>query len=334
MPKIHPRYEDFAWENPAVDDAAILRAAKNTEVVYAPTGASTDTAEQRLAVYRTVPDEIKDAKVIWRFAAWSDDYGRSPEGALFNAAIAQDLGRVVLAINNPGVHFSKWHKDGVTAEQTLVMTPDQRESVSSGNFRPIGGATVRAAIFASKHFGLSVESPYIYGSSLAGAIAGAGARYALDNGVTPGGIALEDVANYDQVPLLELGNNFRKEGGYMKGYLAQNPEVIRDADENPLRWIRRSFLERQGFTSNLALARGLARGSFIAMLGDPDAFQDMPVLITGGSASLINKGIGQEKAVKHLRNGGADVEEVIYGGHHHNYTVTSRAPTDALRQVA
>jgi hypothetical protein len=341
-------YDRFKWQNEAVDSDTIRRAADKTEVFYAPTGASNDNAEQRLAVYQTLPDKITSPDVIYRFGAWSDDYGRDPEGAYFNAVLAQHTGRRVLAINSPGVHYSKWHKDtGIEAPHTLAMTPDQHgELRKTGRFNRIGEAAMRAGLLAEAHFDLRLaeddqlpdsdreKTRTLYGSSLAVATLGGATRYALDNLVPFRAVVAEDGANFTEKKVRELGRDFGGENKHLKSYTSQNPEPLRSSDENPVRWVRRTFLEGDSRRANIALARGLARGAFLDTLGDPEGLRGVRVITTRGSHSRVNDPRGHAEVVAALREAGADVNDSTYERQGHGYTLTTQGVVEAIELAA
>ncbi len=322
-----PRFEDFAFTFP-YDEEDIAKAAIETrERIYVPTGAG-DKADQKLAVYLTVPDGVDRSKSpIVRFPAWSDDNGRL-EGAYFDALLARATDRPVLAPNAPGVDSSEW-RDAIY-DETHLMTSDQHEELRRlGSFRKVGAAVARALHEASEQFGLTSE--HIYHSSSQGvALAGAAMAAALARGDKLQGLVFSEGVNFRERGLLTLAAQFGLQNRYAAGYLAQNPDII--PAEEMQHWAARV---REAKSANWSYIQGLTQGMFVSDAGDVSPLQEqkVPVLMTRGTASHLSNGEAYAGVKNHLQSKGVVVFDKPYEGHDHPYTMTVQSVVDAVNEI-
>lgn len=322
-----PQYDKFRFKHDDIAPEAINKIVDARERFYAPTG----TDGQRLAVYRTMPENPTSLVPIVRPPAWSDEYGR-PEGGRFDAYLAEATGHPVLSPNAPGVEFSKLRDPN--NDDAHRMTYEQRRAlIEDGSFARVGGAVMRATRAAAQHFG-GLEEEYIIDATSQGvAFAGGMVRRALDDGIKLKGIVLGEGVNYTERPLPLLGRQFIAENGMAPGYLEQNPPL---GEESMGRWLRRTLEAMPG--ANWPYARGLARAAFLADIGDVSGLardeQDTAVFMTRGTASSLSSAEGDAAVADHFRRNGVAVGYEEFDGHRHPYTMTIQYYVDGVNEVA
>lgn len=327
MARQKPNYEEFQFKGASSSDA-IEQIVKKREVRYVPTGYD----DQHLAVYRTMPLSVRSPEPIVRLPAWSDDNGR-PEGALFDAYLAEATGREVLAPNAPGVDFSDWRD--AAHDATHRMTPDQLEQLRRhGSFQKVGHAVVRALV-ATMEQTEGRRELIIHGSSMGVALAGGVIRGALDEDMGVKGIVLAEGVNADQRSIPVLGGQFLTQFADAEGYIKQNPERLQDEGEPMTRWLRRTA---EAVTANSAYVRGLARASFMHDIGDISGLsrqeQGVPVYITRGTASTLATEKGFEAMRQTFESAGVDTQTQEFKGHTHPYTMTVQSVLDVVDKIA
>lgn len=324
MAKQKANYEDFRFKGTS-DPEVIDQIVKKREIRYVPTGYD----DQHLAVYRTLPHNVRSSEPIVRLPAWSDDNGR-PEGALFDAYLAEATGREVLAPNAPGVDFSGWRDD--TYDEMHRMTLDQREQLrQDGSFRKVGHAVVRALARTMDQTG-GQRDLIVHGSSMGVAFAGGVISGALQEDVRLKGIVLAEGVNADERSIPALGRQFLSQFADAQGYIEQNPDRLQEEAESMPRWLRRTG---EALTANVAYVRGLARASFMNDLGDVDGLgeQGVRAYITRGTASTLATEKGFAAMRGHFESFGVETETQEFKDHTHPYTMTVWSVVDAVDKV-
>lgn len=326
-----PNFEDFRYIDNTPDEV-ITATVENRERVYASTGFDSDQAEQRLPVYLTAPSHIAGDEVIVRMPAWSDDNGR-PEGALFDAYLAESTGRRVIAPNAPSIDFSAWADPEY--HDASQLTPDQLEELKwRGSFKRTGAAVMRATYNGAKELGIDDPQLVITASSMGSAIAAGAIREALGYGMTLRGITLGETVNTIYRPLPVLGMQFGLQNTTAPGYLAMNPQRLQDAGESMGHWAKRTIEGRRG---NLPYARALGRGTFYGDLGFIDGLsrtdQAVPIHISRGGGSRLSPDYAHEELVDHFARV-TNVQGVEFAApHDHPLTMTHRFVSDAAKAV-
>ena len=327
MARKKPNYEAFRFQGTDTTEN-IDTVIKKRTVRYEPTGYD----DQHLAVYRTVPLELRSPEAIVRLSPWSDDFGR-PENALFDAYLAEVTGREVLSPNAPGVDFSRWRDPAY--DELHRMTPDQREQLhQAGSFQKVGHAVVRAVAGTMERTDGGERGIILHGSSMGVAMAGGAIRGALEEGVSLKGIALEEGVNADERSIPRLGVQFLTQFADADGYIKQNPERLQNEGESMPNWLRRTG---EAMTANAAYVRGLARASFLSdALGglQREGLEGVPVYITRGTASSLATERGFQAMRQGFESVGAELDDQEFDGHTHPYTMTVQSVVNAIDKVA
>jgi len=325
---IKPNFETFRYrgtdfDGNTIEKEAVERTVDERTRQYAPSADG-----QELAVFTTVPQNLKHQEIVVRATAFSDDNGRS-DGAYFDAYLAEATGRMVMAVNTPGVDY---YAETEAAKRLGQLTPDQAEELRMiGSFSKVGAASMRALKAASLLNGTE-NNPYIItGSSMGIGVSGGMLSEAFDSNSKIAGVVWEEPVNHVRRPFLRLGAQFLGANGTAGGYVAMNPSPI-DKAEPGLQFMNRV---RDGRKANLRYAMALAAGTLLGDLGPIDALADMkiPFDLGRGSASSLS---GGEQAfadlVAHLKPNDSLVARV-HEGHDHPYTMTVQSVIDGVDNV-
>jgi hypothetical protein len=322
-----PQFEDFAYKG-VQDDAMIERVVANRQKVYALSDYASETSDQYLATFLTVPEAKQGDEFIIRTTAFSDDNGRE-SGAVFDALLAASTGRRVLAANAPGVDF--YGHDDYQAGQE--MTPDQIEGLRGGSFNKVGRAVMRAVHHTALWVGAKDPSYIMTASSMGAAIAAGALAEARESNLPIKGVALAETVNVFDRSLAKLGMQFANQP-HAVGYLGMNPEILHALDEPMHRWLERV---RADGRSNWRYAKALARGAFFADLGSLEHLEGVPVYVTRGGGSSLSP----ERTLDALKaNFGkvTNVDTQVFGDkktnpHDHPYTMTVQSVIDAVNEI-
>lgn len=327
-----PHFEDFRYTGP--DDRDVIdEIVQNRQRTYAATGFDSDTGEQRLATYLTTPLNLQSDEIVIRATAWSDDNGRD-SGATFDAYVAQETGRRVIAVNAPGVEY-KGFQDPAFAD-AQERTPEQLEELRQGKFRKVGAASMRAIENAAEEFGLA-DREYILSASSMGVALGAGALYAaMRDGITINGVVLAEPVNHITRSRLILAKDFGSQAGLVPGYVDGNPEYLKEVESrvNPnVDLARRVWDDRKANTRYWA---ALAKGAFLYDLGNIDGLENVPIRITHGAGSKLSPTGAFDEFVSQFEQV-ADVSAEEFGDesnlHDHPYTMTVQSVIDGVNDV-
>jgi len=326
MPK--PNYEDFRYTG--VDDrTAITNVVKNRQHIYALSGSSDNTHEQRLATFLSTPSSIEGDEILVRMTEFSDDNWRE-SGAMFDAMIAESTGRHVISTNLPGIDFfgGKDTKDG------QKLTAEQIEDLAKGSFRKIGSAIIHSVDAAATEFGL--ERQYILlGTSMSTALTAAALNAARLNNLVIKGATLAEPINLIDRSLTQLAAQFVYQPT-AAGYVAMNPKLIKEVSD-PIMTIARRAFDLPSIKANKLYAQALSRGNLMSDLGEIDHLEGTPLYLTRGGASIVSPPEMFDPLAKHLAQT-ADVETKIFGDKHsnphdHPYVLTVQSFIEASENI-
>lgn len=274
-----PDFERFRYRHD-VDEATILETITNRRTFYASTGFAHGDVEQHLAVRLTTPSTVMSPDVVVRPPQWSDDSGR-PGNALFDAYLAEAIGRPVIAPNAPGVDYPAFR--AIPHDATYRMTPDQREALLGGSFARVGAAIMRAVRSSAEYWGFVDNPQMIIGSSMGAALTAGILTEAAQLDVPLSGVVLSETVNGMARPLSTLIPQFIATKDSV-GYLDKNPLPLQAAGESRAFWLWRVFEARQ---ANLVYARALALGRIADDLSMLEYLEGTPVYLTRGGASEL-----------------------------------------------
>lgn len=327
---VKPRFEDFAYTGRDLNDNEIdsdnVRRTADTRT-------RTDTPSddgQQLGVFITTPEQVQNSEIIIRSTAFSDDNGR-PEGALFDAYLAEATGRRVMAVNAPGVDY--FGDD--TAKQLSSLTHEQLHELKyRGSFHKVGAVSMRALYNAAIMNG-EMDPSFILSASSMGVAIGAGMlREAYDNNMNISGVVLAEPVNHIKRPIAKLGVQFAKTNGNAPGYIEMNPKPIADASEAMSFWLKRVA---EGRTANWAYARALGAGTFRADLGGIDGLADTktPLYVTHGTASRLSSDASGRDMRRFLEDFAPidSLQHEAFNDHDHPYTMTVQSVIDGVGNV-
>lgn len=320
------RYSGIGLDGAQIDEANVRRSAESRTRV----DAISDDG-QRLGVFSVTPSNLAYPEIIVRSTAFSDDNGR-PEGALFDAYLAEATQRRVMAVNTPGVDYFI-HDD--TTRRLGRLTPDQHEELKIyGSFRKVGEASMRAVHNASLINGEEHPSFIISASSMGVAVGAGMIREALDKNMELSGVVLAEPVNHMKRPLGKLGLQFMMTNATAPGYLEMNPDPIRDTGESMGFWLRRVVAGR---LANVAYAGALSAGTFRTDLGPIDGLADMktPLYATRGTASRLSSsadGRDFSELIEYLHPIDS-LQYDLFDGHDHPYTMTLQSVIDGVARV-
>jgi hypothetical protein len=326
-----PHYDDFRYsgvsvDNLEIDDAAVRRTAETRTRV----DAESDDG-QSLAVFMMTPDHLLYPEVVVRSTAFSDDNGR-PEGALFDAYLAEATHRRVMAVNMPGVDY---FAEDIASTQLGRLTPDQLEELKMyGSFRKVGEASMRALQNAALMNGEHNPSFIVTASSMGMAVAAGMVRESFDKNMDVTGVVLAEPVNHVKRSLAKLGLQFAMTNSTAPGYLKVNPEPLNEVTESMGFWVKRVL---EGRSANWAYARALGSGTLRADLGPIDGLADTktPLYITRGTASRLSSdrdGKDFAELLDHFKLVDS-LEYDLFDGHDHPYTMTVQSVIDGVSKV-
>jgi len=325
-----PRFEAFAYRGVDLDGNAIDPDAVNQAVtarvrIYMP---SVDG--QELAVFSTAPTRLKYPETIVRATAFSDDNGRT-DGAYFDAYLAEATGRVVMAVNTPGIDY---YADTDVTKQLGQLTPEQKEELRMvGSFRKVGEASMRALNAAAVMYDIEDHPFIVTASSMGVAVAGGMLREAFESDTKIAGIVMAEPVNHIRRPLGRLGKEFLGANKTAGGYVDVNPHPINQMEPG-VRFVRRVV---HGGEANIAYARALGAGTLRRDLGEIDPMADlkMPTYLTRGTASRLSaskNGREFEELAEYLQpNDALAIDR--FEGHDHPYTMTVQSVIDGIENV-
>ncbi len=332
-----PDFEKWQFRYPeGVTDDDIVALAGKRDVVYAPTESFHENGEeQQLAVFVTKPEEQKGPEIIVRLGALNVDFANDMS-AVFDAYLAESTGRRVFSIATPGISNETPEGD---------ITPEQGEELKEGSFRKLGAAGLRAAIFTEALERANDESEtdnvelprFIYWGGSQGAAALAGlANEAITTGAADqiAGLIFDEVANTHERSKLNLIKGAKDAGADTQGYIDQNPEALRDADEGAGPYFKRML--RRGRT-NYKYLNALTKGRFREDLGDPEKFHDAgfdaPVLVVHGSRSTQSLPEQNDELVEWLESAGVPVEQVELENDGHDRLINVQSAVELVQRV-
>lgn len=330
-----PDFEKWAFQYPeGVTDDAITKLAAKREMIYAPTGSIHENGgEQQLAVFVTKPEELQGPEIITRLGALNVDLGNEMS-AVFDAYLAEATGRRVFSVATPGI---------ANGTPEGGITPDQHEELKEGSFRLLGGAALRAAAFAevqTKSDDTTEESTLpqfiIWGGSQGAAFAAGAVGEAVDSGKADqiAAVIFDEVVNTHERTKRNLIKGAMDAGADTKGYIAQNPKALREADEGAGPYFKRML--RRGRT-NYAYLKALTKGRFREDLGDPAKFHeagfDAPVLVVHGSRSTQSPAEQNDELVAWLESAGVPAESVELENDGHDRLINVQSAVELVERI-
>ncbi len=322
MPR--PNFEDFRYTG-ASDETVLNNVVATRKHIYASTNEFTDTVEQKLATFLATPSDILGDEILVRMTEFADENGR-PSGALFDSLIAQSTGRRVISTNLPGIDF---YGDSSTNEAQR-LTPNQAKDLRAGSFNKVGSAIIQAVYNATLEFDLDPKF-VILGNSMSAAITASALNAAREKAIKIKGASFAEPINATPSSLLKLGMQFVMSGRSAEGYIAMNPEIVREVSE-PIMTIAKRAMSR----NNYLYATALANGSMIDDLGLIDHLKDVPIFMSRGYGSNISPEDGFRLLESHLSQV-ADVDAVVFGDknnpHDHPYVLTVQSFIDAANNI-
>jgi hypothetical protein len=328
---IKPCYEDFRYsgvsiDNLEIDDEAVQRTAETRTRIDAESHDG-----QSLGVFTVTPDRLLYPEIIVRSTAFSDDNGR-PEGALFDAYLAEATHRRVMSVNMPGIDY---FTEDMASNTLSRLTPDQLEELRMyGSFRKVGESSMRALQNAAVMNGEHNPSFIVTASSMGVAVAAGMIRESFDKNMDVTGVVFAEPVNHVKRPLAKLGWQFAMTNATAPGYVAVNPEPLNESAESMGFWFKRVL---EGRTANWAYARALGAGTLLRDLGPIDGLADTrtPLYVTRGTASRLSSdksGKDFTDFLEHLEQI-KSLEHDTFEGHDHPYTMTVQSVIDGVAKI-
>lgn len=322
---LKPHFEDFSYQG-ADNQTAIDTVISNRRYIYAPTGESSEDGEQELATFLATPTHIDGQEVLVRMTEFADENGR-PSGALFDSLIAESTGRRVISTNLPGIDF---YGDS-SHQQTQKLTSEQKTDLREGSFNKVGRAVMSAVHSATLAFDINPQY-IILGTSMSSAIAASALSVIQEKELDIRGVTFNEPINILRRPILALGKQFIATNRTAAGYVAMNPDSVRNASEPVLTIAKRALR-----TTNFLYAMALANGTFSSDIQPLSQLTGIPVFMSRGANSTISP--EYEFGLLHdFLKTTADVQTTTYGDHEQNphdhaYVLTVQSFIDAAANI-